>query len=165
MNEPSACRASAIRPPRCGSAGSGRHLDQQLAAAEQHFAGQRHDAFDLVVAVDDLPVDCDPRQVAANPARGDPTFEIVLCIEARDLARVGIRLSVQKPHFLAARQEAERHADLPRVVPCLVLRRDGIDARALGLDHRHGPALPVAKDVVGLRGVRKRVFEQDAHND
>lgn len=78
---------------------------------------------------------------------------------------MGIRLSVQKPHFLAVQQEAKRHADLPRVVPLLVLRRDGIDARALDLDHLHGPALPVAKDVVSLRAVRNRVFEQDPHND
>ena len=78
---------------------------------------------------------------------------------------MGICLSVQKPHFLAVRQEAERHADLPRVVPSLVLRRDGIDARSLDLNHRHELALPVAKDVISLRAVRKRVFEQDPHND
>ena len=118
--------------------------------------------FDLVVAVDDLPLDGDGRQVAAVLARGDPPLEVVLCIEARDLARVGVGLPIQKPHFLSVRQEDERYAELFGVVPALVLRRNGIGARPLRLQRRHRPPLPVAEHVVGLRAVGQRVFEQDA---
>ena len=102
------------------------------------------------------------RQFAPNPARRDPPFEVVLCIEARDLARVGVRLPIKEPYFLAVRQENERHPELSRVVPALILRCDGIYAGAFGLKHGHRSALPVAEDVVGLRPVRQRVFEKDA---
>ena len=38
---------------RAGLAGSRRHLDEQPAASARHFGGQRLDAIDLVVAIDD----------------------------------------------------------------------------------------------------------------
>ena len=149
---------------RAGLAGPRRHLDQQLPPAARDFGGQRLDAFDLVVAVDDLPVDGDRRRVAAHPARGDPSFEVVLRVEACDRACVGVRLPIQEPHFLAVRKEDERDAELLGVMSSLVLRRDRIDARPLGLQHRHGPALPVAEHVVGQRAVGQRVLEQDARS-
>ena len=172
MNASSACRASAIRSTRNRNAGDDarleqlldegrrrarlagprRHLDQQLAPPARHFGGQRLDTFDLVVAVDD----------PADLARGDPPFEVILGIETRDLARVGIRLAIKQPHFFAVRQESERHVELFGVVPPLVLRRNGIGARSLGFERRHGPALPVAEHVVCLRSVRQRVLEKDA---
>ena len=183
MNASSAWRASAMRSTRnrtrgddarleqpldegrrrAGLAGPRRHLDQQLASPPRDLGGQRLDAGDLVVAVDDPPVDGDRRQVATDPARGAPPFEVVLLVEARDLSGVGIRLPIQEPHFLAVREEDERHAELFGVVPTLILRRNGIDARALGLQRRHRSALPVAEHVVGLRAVGERMFEQDAH--
>ena len=46
----------------------------------------------------------------------------------------------------------------------LVLRHDRIEARPLGLQYRHGPALPVAEHVIGLRAVGQRVLEQDTRS-
>jgi len=57
--------------------------------------GQRLDARDLIVAVGDLPVDGDRRQVTPDPARGDPPLQVVLGVETRDLARVGVCLPIQ----------------------------------------------------------------------
>ena len=109
-----------------------------------------------------LPLDLGGRQVAAVLARRDPPLEVVLRMEARNLAGVAVGFPVEEPHFLAVRQEYERHAELFGVVPALVLRRDRIGARPLGLQRRHGAALTVAEHIVGLRAVRKRVFEQHA---
>ena len=135
-------------------AGPGRHLDQQLAPPVRDFGGQSFNALDLVVAVDDLLIDGDGRQVAADLPCGDPPFEVVLGVEARDLARMGVRLPFHEPHFLAVRQEDERYAELFGVVLPLTLRPDRLGARPLGFQRRHGPALPVAEYVVGLRAVR-----------
>ena len=90
--------------------------------------------------------------------------EVVLGKEPRDFTSVGIFVPLEKPHFVAVRQEHERHAELCGVVPTLILRRNGIDARPLGFQHRHGPALPVAEHVVGLRAVGQHVLEQDARS-
>ena len=164
MNASSACRAqrdpvdeeqdagddARIEQPldesrrRARLAGAGSHLDQQLAPSAQDFGGQRLDAFDLVVAVDDLPVDGNRRQITPVPARGDPPFKVVLRKEARDLARVGVGFAIEKPHFLAVRQEDERHAELFGVVLPLVLGCDGMGARPLGFQRRHRPTLAVA---------------------
>ena len=75
---------------------------------------------------------------------------------------MGGGLPIQKPYFLAVRQEDERYAELLGVVAALILCRNGIDARTLCLQHRHGPSLAVAEHIVGLRAVRQRVFEQHA---
>ena len=102
---------------RARLAGSCRHFDQQLAPSARDLSEKRLDAFDLVVAVDNPAVGGNPRQVAPDPARGDPPLQVVLGKEARDLARVGVGLPVEEPHFLAVRQEDERHAELFGVVP------------------------------------------------
>ena len=49
-------------------AGSRRHLDQQLAPPVRDFGAQRLDAVYLVIAVDDLPIGGDRRQVEPHPA-------------------------------------------------------------------------------------------------
>ena len=98
---------------------------------------QRLDAVDLVAAVNDLPVDRDVDQRAANRLGCDPALKVLLRIEGRDFACVGVRVSVQKPHLVAVRQEHEGNSEQLRVVPTLVLGGDRLDARALGLDHRH----------------------------
>ena len=145
-----------------GLAGSRRHLHQQAAPPVRDFGGQGFDAFDLVVAVDDLPVDGHRGQIAAHPACGDPPLQVVLGIETRNFSGVGIRFPVQEPHFVAVRQENERDVELFGIVPSLVLRGDRIDAGPLGLQYRHRPSLPVAEHVIGLRAVWQRVFEKHA---
>ena len=89
------------RSGRSRLAGPGRHLDQQVAASVGDFAAERVDALDLVVAIHDPPVGLHCREVAANAPGGHPSLQVVLRIEARDLARVCVGRAVEKPHFLA----------------------------------------------------------------
>ena len=129
----------------------------------RHLGGQGLDARDLVVAIDDPPVDLDVGQFQPIPAGGNPPLQVVLGVEGGNLPRVGVRLAIQEPDFFPVRQEHERYAELLGVVTSLILRRNGVDAGALGLDSRHGSPRPVAQRVVGPRAVRQRVLEEDAH--
>ena len=140
----------------------GGHLDQELAPAARDLVRQRLDAVDLVAAIHDLPVDRDVDQSAADRPGRDPALQVLLRIEGRDFARVGVRVTVQKPHLVAVRQEHEGNPEQLRVVPPLVLGGDRLDARPLGLDHRHRPPGAVAEHVVRARAVRERMLEQDA---
>ena len=148
---------------RAGLAGSRRHLHEQLAPAVRHFGGQSLDARDLVVAIDDPPVDLDAGQFQPIPAGGDPPLQVVGGIDSGDLPRVPVRLAVEEPDLFPVRQERERDAELLGVVASLILRLKGVDAGALGLDRRHGPPRAVTERVVGPRAVRQRMLEQDAH--
>ena len=118
-------------------------------------------ALDLIVPVHDPAVRFDGGQVATNPPRGDPTLQVILRIEARDLPRMGVGFAVEKPHLLAVRKEGERNVELGGVVATLILCRDWIDPGVLRLQRRHGTAGTVAKHVVGTRAVRQRVFEEN----
>ena len=134
---------------RAGLAGPRRHLDKQLAPAVRHLGRQRLDARDLVVAIDDPSVDLDTAQFQPVPAGGDTPLQVVWGIEGREPPCVGVRLAVEEPDLLAVRQEDERRAELLGVVAALILRRDGVDAGALGLDRRKRPSGPVAERIVG----------------
>ena len=127
-----------------GLAGPCRHLDEQLPASMRHLVREGVDAVELVAAVDDPPVDRDVGEGAADRARRDSAFQILLRVEGRDRSCVGVRVPVEEPHLVAVREEDERDLELLRVVAPLVLGGDRVDARALGLHHRHRPPGAVA---------------------
>ena len=81
---------------------------------------------------------------SADNARGDSPFQIVLRKEGGYRSGVGVGFAIEEPHFLAVRQEDERHPKLSGAGACLVVRRDGIDARAFGFEHRHRATLPAS---------------------
>ena len=150
------CRGTGLAGPR-------RHLHQELAPSPRHLRRERLDAVDLVAAVRNLAVDRDVGQRASYRSRGDPAFQIVLGVEGRDLAGVGVPVAVQEAHLLAVREEDEGDIEPRRVMDALVLRGEWPGARALGLDDGHGPPGAAAEHVVGARAVRQRMFEQDSH--
>ena len=132
--------------PRC-------HLHEQPAPAVRDLDGQGLDARDLVLAIDDPPVDLDAGQFQPVPAGRDPPLQVVRGVEGGDLPRVGVRLTVEEPSLLAVRQEHERHAELLGVVAALILRLDRVDAGALGFERCQGSSRSVAERVIGPRAV------------
>ena len=140
-------------------AGAGRHLDQQLAPAGVHLTAQGVDAFTLVVAAGNPGVDRLGQWIDPNLALGVAAFQVDLAEKARDLARIGLRSVVPEQDLVAIGQK-----DVGHVVQLLgigaALRRGLLQVYrgALGLDHRCGPPVPVAEDIVSQGSVRQLVL-------
>ena len=147
---------------RARLAGSGRHLHQQFAPPARYLGGKRFDTFDLVIAVDDFSVDGSVRQIAAQLADGDSSFQIVLRIKPRNLPRMGIALAIQKPHAIAIRQKNEWHLHLLGIMLPLPARRNGVNPLPLRLQRRHRPPGSITQRIVGARAIGQRVLELNA---
>ena len=78
---------------------------------------------------------CPPKHTLTVRGPYSPPFRAT---EVRDITRLCASPAVEEPHFPVVRQEDARHVQFFGVVPFLILHRNVIDARALGLQCRHG---------------------------
>jgi hypothetical protein len=137
------------------------HLDEKLPPAGGKLAAKRIEAIDLIVALDDAPVDGNGERIASHDRGRDPALEIRLREERLDPPRVGLVLPVPETDLLAIREKHVRDAEVRRVG--LGLRFGDAEDRlcALGFNDCERPAVSVAEHVIRASAVGHRDLAPD----
>src|SRR5260221_7465571 len=112
-------------------AGSGRHLNEELAAAIDDFPAQGLDTGDLKspsAASGNPPVNRRVEGAAPDLLRGPATRKGVLAKDGLNLPKMGVLVLVAEPDLLAIREEDVRHRELVGVATALYFALAEVDA-------------------------------------
>lgn len=115
-----------------------------LPPAGGRLAAERIGAIDLVVALEDVPVDGNGERIASHDRGRDPPLEIRLREEGLDPPRVRLVLPAPETDFPAVREKHVRNTKMRRVGLCLGFGDTEDRLRALGFDDCKRPAVAVS---------------------